>query len=111
MFVVCLFGLRRNFTLSNVFFVLNNSSDVTDVFFQCLQQASSEFQNLDLKKMTVEEFLQTAKAITSQDIRDLSKPGLSSALPRLPRHHKKLTRCSVRSHSIASAEDEVILFV
>uniref|UniRef100_A0A7I4DT40 Uncharacterized protein n=1 Tax=Physcomitrium patens TaxID=3218 RepID=A0A7I4DT40_PHYPA len=57
-------------------------------------QASSEFQNLDLKKMTVEEFLQTAKAITSQDIRDLSKPGLSSALPRLPRHHKKLTRCS-----------------
>lgn len=61
-----------------------------------LFQASSEFQNRDLNKLTTEEFLRSAKEMAPEDVRDLSKPGLSSVLPRPPRHHKKLTRCTVR---------------
>ncbi|KAG0570699.1 hypothetical protein KC19_6G181500 [Ceratodon purpureus] len=56
-------------------------------------QASSDSQNRDLNDLTVQEFLQTAKGMAPDDGKDLSKPGLPSALPRPPRHHKKLTRC------------------
>ncbi|CAM6036430.1 unnamed protein product [Sphagnum compactum] len=58
--------------------------------FQQLQ-AKPNSEKLDMEHMSIESWLAIAKA--PEMVGKLAKPGLPSALPRPPRHHKKLARC------------------
>jgi hypothetical protein len=57
----------------------------------CSVQAKPNSEKLDMEHMSIESWLAIAKA--PEMVGKLAKPGLPSALPRPPRHHKKLARC------------------
>ncbi len=63
-------------------------------------QAKPNSEKLDMEHMSIESWLAIAKA--PEMVGKLAKPGLPSALPRPPRHHKKLARCMVGLEDLLS---------